>query len=190
MQCYRALVQLAEKRDQETGTHLARIGEYVYRLANRLELPRRYVENLRVFSQFHDIGKVGIPDQILLAPRRLTPDEFEIMKTHTTLGWQILKDVETMELAAETALTHHEHYDGTGYPQSLKGEAIPISGRITAIADVYDALRSSRPYKEAWTRERAAEYIRSQGGSQFDPRLSKLFAEIESEFNTIFMEGK
>ncbi len=185
LEVYQALTELAETRDQETGEHLKRISSYSRLLAERLDLPRHFIEDLEVFAPLHDIGKVGIPDQILLAPRRLTAEEFEIMKGHASLGCQILRGRPTLEMAAEIANGHHERYDGGGYPQGLAGEAIPLAARIVALADVYDALRSRRPYKEPWTHEAAAQVIRDGRATHFDPRLVDIFFARETEFAEI-----
>ena len=187
LQCYQAIVDLAAKRDNETGAHLERMGEYSFLLADRLGQAPDYSESIRLFAPFHDIGKVGIPDNILLAPRKLTDAEFEIMKTHAVLGWEILKNVETMELAAELILAHHEKYDGSGYPYGLRGKEIPLSGRIVAIADVYDALRSERHYKASWPRQQVVELILKEAGGHFDPKIIEIFSQVEDEFNEIFV---
>lgn len=121
--------ELAEKRDNDTGLHLRRVSEYSALLAAELQLPLSFVNDLRIFASLHDIGKVGIPDDILLAPRKLTSEEFEVIKTHSTIGYDILKDRPTLEMAADIAYTHHERFDGSGYPRGIVGEAIPISGR-------------------------------------------------------------
>lgn len=184
-ECYRAIVDLAEARDNETGQHLKRIAAFCRTLATQMQLPESYVADIEVFSQFHDIGKVGIPDSILLAPRKLSVEEFETMKTHAYLGYQILKDRHTLEMAAEIAFSHHEKFNGTGYPRGLAGEAIPLSGRISALADVYDALRTRRPYKQPWTHERAAELIRSERGQHFDPNVVDAFIKSEKEMQEI-----
>lgn len=183
--CYRTIVDLAEVRDNETGEHLKRMSEYSALLAEKCGLPRRFIKDIRRFAPFHDIGKVGIPDSVLLAPRKLSKDEFEMIKSHPTIGYDILKNAETLHFAAEIAHTHHEKYNGTGYPCGLQGEDIPISGRIIALADVYDALRSKRPYKEPWPHEKVVELIESERGEHFDPGLVDLFLECHEEFRTI-----
>lgn len=183
--CYHTIVDLAEVRDNETGEHLKRMSEYSALLARKLNLSRRFVKDIHRFAPFHDIGKVGVPDSILLAPRKLTKEEFEIIKTHPTIGYDILKNAETLQFAAEIAHAHHEKYNGKGYPQGLKGEEIPISGRIIALADVYDALRTKRPYKEPWPHEEVVELIKSERGEHFDPKLVDIFLENHAEFRAI-----
>lgn len=185
MEIYRAITGLAETRDNETGNHLKRIASYCRTLAEELGMPKAFLDQIELFSPLHDIGKVGIPDQILLAPRKLTDEEFEIMRTHTTLGYQILAGRTTLEMAAEIARFHHERYDGSGYPEGVGGGAIPVSARITALADVYDALTSERPYKKAWTHEAATELIRNERGQHFDPLVVEAFEKRQEEFNTI-----
>lgn len=185
MEIYRAITGLAETRDNETGNHLKRIAEYCRVLAEELGMPKAFVDQIQLFSPLHDIGKVGIPDQILLAPRKLTDEEFAIMRTHTTLGYQILAGRVTLEMAAEIARFHHERYDGKGYPEGVGGGTIPVAARITALADVYDALTSARPYKEPWSHEDTAELIRSEAGSHFDPIVVQAFRSREREFDAI-----
>ncbi|WP_437185227.1 HD domain-containing phosphohydrolase [Planctomicrobium sp. SH668] len=192
-----ALAKLAESRDQETGDHLERMREYVKILAEDLACEAEfsdvvdgaYINLLYLTSPLHDIGKVAIADSILLKPGKLTPEEFEIMKTHTVLGAQTLKDVAAnhpnasyLRIAIEIALTHHERYDGTGYPNGLTGEEIPLSGRITAVADVYDALTSPRVYKQPFSHEVARDIIIKESGSHFDPRIVRAFLRCESQF--------
>lgn len=173
------LGQIAEGRSKEIGNHVKRVAEYSKLLAEKVGLPERQVELIKLASPMHDIGKIAIPDTILNKPGRLTKEEFEIMKTHTTLGYEMLKNSKgkILQLAAEIALTHHEKWDGTGYPQGLKGEDIPITGRITAIADVFDALGSPRVYKHAWNLDEILTYFKEQRGKHFDPKLVDLFFE-------------
>ncbi len=185
LECYRAITDLAEKRDNETGAHLKRLSLYCGLLGEELKLPRARIADLATFVPLHDIGKVGISDSILLAPRSLSADEFETMKTHTTLGYEILLGRPTLELAAEIAHSHHERWDGSGYPQGLAGEAIPLCARITAVADVYDALRSVRPYKAAWSHADAKALIESERGMHFDPRMVDAFLAAEQRFDEI-----
>jgi putative two-component system response regulator len=135
----------------------------------------------------HDVGKIGIPDGILLKPGKLDPEEWEIMKTHAEIGADIMGDFDSplMRMAGMIAFTHHEKYDGSGYPNGIKGNGIPIEGRIAAICDVFDALTSERPYKEAWSVERAVDLINEESGKHFDPELVRLFNEILPDVLTI-----
>jgi PAS domain S-box-containing protein len=183
---YQAITALAEKRDNETGLHLKRVSEYAGLLARTIGLSRKFCEDIAIFAPLHDIGKVGITDSILLAPRKLTAEEFEIMKTHATIGYDIMKDRPTMEMGAEIAWTHHEKWDGSGYPRGLKGEDIPVSGRIVALTDVYDALRSRRVYKEPWTHEKTRDIILEGRGAHFAPEVVGAFLEVEAEICAIF----
>lgn len=197
-----SLARLAESRDMETGAHLERMSNYSRVLADevstfeqyRTEMNSDYVDAIYRSSPLHDIGKVGIPDSILLKPGKLTPDEWAIMKAHSTIGGDTLRDAETrLEAPGETFLTlgkliayyHHEKWDGSGYPEGLSGEQIPLSARIVALADAYDAITSKRCYKEAESHEVArAEIIRSSG-SHFDPDIVEAFLSVEDEFQAI-----
>ena len=197
----RALASLAETRDNETGNHIRRTQNYVKALALGLqdhprfscELSDAAIESLYKSAPLHDIGKVGIPDRILLKPGRLDEAEFEIMKTHTTLGRDaILHAEEGMEYesdflryAKEIAYSHQEKWDGTGYPQGLRGDAIPLSARLMAVADVYDALISKRVYKPAFPHERAIEIITEGRGKHFDPEVVDAFLDITEQFRDI-----
>jgi len=186
IEVYRALSELAEKRDNETGYHLRRIGLMASRLATLGGFGKRFVADIEIFAPLHDIGKVAIHDAILLAPRRLEPEEMDIMRTHATVGYSILKDRSSLEMAADITLFHHERWDGKGYPRGLSGEGIPAAARIVAICDVYDALRSVRPYKKAWPHAEAMGLIRDEAGAQFDPDLARLFVGHEAEFEELF----
>jgi response regulator RpfG family c-di-GMP phosphodiesterase len=192
------LAKLAEYRDKGTGLHLERIRDYTKALAEALAgrqaykgyITKEYIDDIYSSSILHDIGKVGIPDSILLKPAKLTPVEFEIVKRHSVLGGDILKAVESgimgrsfLALGKEIAYYHHERWDGTGYPDGLKGENIPLSARIVALADVYDALTSKRPYKEAYTHERARKIIINERGRHFDPDVVDAFVAREADFN-------
>ncbi len=185
MEIIHTITELAEMRDNETGAHIQRVGMYSGLIAERLGTPKKFREDIETFAPHHDIGKVGISDTLLLAERRLTDEEFEIMKTHTSHGYQLLTDKPALEMAASIAYTHHEKYDGRGYPRGLAGEQIPLEGRITALVDVYDALRSRRPYKEPWSHHDAREEIRRSSGSHFDPRLVETFLALEKDFEEI-----
>jgi len=174
-----------EWRDAETGQHIERIGCFCERLALAVGMAPADAELLRYASALHDVGKVGIPDHILSKPGSLDPAEWEAMKTHTTIGGNILagSSSQLIQLSEEIALTHHEHWDGSGYPLGLEGEQIPLAGRICAICDVFDALLSPRPYKDAWPYERAAAEIESLAGSQFDPGLVDAFMSIAPQLH-------
>lgn len=165
------LSKAAEYRDPETGAHVLRMAHYSQLIAKNLGLALQDQDALLEAAPMHDIGKVGIPDYILLKPGPLSPAEIIIMRQHAQIGFEILKGSESriLNVAAQIALTHHEKYDGSGYPYGLKGDDIPIYGRIVALSDVFDALLSHRPYKEAWEVERVAETIRAGVGSHFDP---------------------
>jgi putative two-component system response regulator len=173
------LALAAEFRDDETGQHTKRVGETSAAIARALKLPHEQVELIRRTAPLHDVGKIGISDLILLKAGKLTPDEFEIMKTHTTIGAKIQSGsaYPLLQMAEEIALTHHEKWDGTGYA-GLRGDAIPLPGRIVTVADVFDALTHERPYKEAWPIARAREEIAKQSGRQFDPRVVDAFIAI------------
>lgn len=183
--CFKTIVDLAEVRDNETGEHLKRIAKYSRLMAEHLGMTKKFIDSMENFSPFHDIGKVGIPDNVLLAPRKLTEAEFEIIKTHPTIGYDILKKTETLSFAADIAYCHHEKWDGSGYPRGLAGEDIPLSGRITALVDVYDALRMKRPYKDPWTHEKVCDLINSEKGKHFDPQLVDLFNNLHLKFKEI-----
>jgi HD-GYP domain-containing protein (c-di-GMP phosphodiesterase class II) len=190
VQLYQTIADLAELRDDDTGNHMKRVGLFAKMLAREYGMNQKYCEDIEVFAPMHDIGKVGILDSILRAPRKLSPEEFEIMKTHTLLGYNIIKGKEEFEMAAAITLHHHERFDGTGYPHGLEGKNIPLSAQITAIADVYDALRSKRPYKEPWTHADAVAQIVKGSGSHFDPDLIRLFSRLNERFEAVFNELK
>lgn len=197
----RAMASLAETRDNETGNHIRRTQHYTETLARHLQSHPRFKEELTdaaivtIFKSapLHDIGKVGIPDRILLKPGKLTPEEFEIMKTHTTLGRDAIIAAETgttqhnpfFRYAKEIAYSHQEKWDGSGYPEGLAGNAIPLSARLMAVADVYDALISERVYKPAYSHEQALEIIRDGRGSHFDPDIADAFLTLSEEFRRI-----
>ena len=174
------LATAGEYRDDDTGQHTQRVGHIAAELGALLGMSEKDVALLRRAAALHDVGKIGIPDSILLKPGKLTDEEFATMKTHTSIGSAILAmhHTELLRLAAEIALTHHERWDGRGYPGKLLGQEIPLSGRIVAVADVFDALTHKRPYKEAWPVEQAAAEIRMQSGSQFDPEVIAAFSGL------------
>jgi HD-GYP domain-containing protein (c-di-GMP phosphodiesterase class II)/DNA-binding LacI/PurR family transcriptional regulator len=173
------LGDILERRSFETGSHVKRVAEYSYVLAVKYGLNEEDAQLLKHASPMHDIGKLGIEESILRKPGKLTPEEFEKIKTHTTLGYEILKSSERklLKVASIIASQHHERYDGSGYPRGLKGEDIHIFGRITCIADVFDALGSDRVYKSEWPMDEICEYIQSQKGKMFDPKLTDIFFE-------------
>jgi len=165
------LARAGEYRDEETGNHIIRMAKYSRIIAEEIGLSREEAEVIEMAAPMHDIGKIGIRDDILLKPGKLTPEEFEIMKTHTLIGHDILKDSPSkfLQMGGIIALGHHEKFDGSGYPYGKKGEEIPIEARIVAVADVFDALVSERPYKNAWSTQAALEYMDSHRGRHFDP---------------------
>lgn len=173
------LSRAARYRDPETGVHIQRMAHYCLHIARNLGLPQEQQELLLDAAPMHDIGKVGVPDVILLKPARLEPSELLIMQQHAAIGHAILSRTRSplLDVAAQIAYTHHEKYDGTGYPRGLAGEQIPLVGRIAAVADVYDALTSRRPYKEAWTPGAAVDYLVKGSGSHFDPACVQAFLE-------------
>lgn len=173
LQIIQKLGRASEYKDNETGMHVMRMSHYSWVLARAYGFPDDLSEDLLNAAPMHDIGKIGIPDSIMLKPGKLTAEEFEIMKRHPIIGAEILgsSDSRLLQMAVSVALNHHEKWDGSGYPHGLKGESIPIEARIVALADVFDALTSKRPYKEAWPVEQALDYIREQAGKHFDPDL-------------------
>jgi putative two-component system response regulator len=174
------LGRAAEHRDPETHEHVTRMSNYSRLIGLHLGLSSEDAELLLLAAPLHDIGKLGTPDNILLKPGKLTPAEFEIMKEHTVIGSRILAhgDSPILKAGAQIALAHHEKFDGSGYPYGLKGESIPLFARIVAVADVFDALTSERPYKSAWPIERAIAHIREARGRHFDPACVDAFLEI------------
>ena len=198
-----ALSKLTESRDKSTGKHLERVQIYCRLLAEKLSREEPYnsviadtfINNIFNASPLHDIGKVAIPDHVLLKPGRLAAEEFEIMKTHSLIGAATMEAVNEIyrnnafiSMGISIARAHHERWDGTGYPNGLKEEEIPLAARIMAIADVYDALRSKRCYKGAFSREQSSEIIKDGSGTQFDPSLVKAFLEMEESFDRIGRE--
>ncbi|EMI21486.1 response regulator receiver modulated metal dependent phosphohydrolase [Rhodopirellula maiorica SM1] len=206
------LARAAELRDNDTGNHVIRVGRFAGLIADQLGLPNWYVEDVELASQLHDVGKIAVPDAILLKPGRIEPEEYELirnhlrkdgpriephsgddvktMRKHVEIGSKMLQDGSSlMRLAASIAMTHHENFDGSGYPQGLAGEAIPLEGRITAVADAYDALASDRPYKQALPRATCFEILDQQRGKHFDPavldaffRASRDIVQVQVEF--------
>jgi len=200
---YQALIfsqaRLAESRDLQTGMHLHRVRDYCSQLAGHMARHPRFhgaiypgfSQSIDFVAPLHDIGKVGVPDRILLKPGALTPDEFEVMKKHTVIGAESLKTVldycdhETFRMACRIIRHHHERYDGAGYPDGLAGEGIPVEARIMALADAFDAMLSKRMYKPAFTYEEAHEQIRSGRGTQFDPLITEIMLAHIEEFDRI-----
>jgi putative two-component system response regulator len=195
-----ALARLSEQRDNETGKHLERVASYCKLVAEGLRQDGKHTElitdlwihDLVRSSPLHDIGKVGIPDSILLKPGKLTPKEWEIMKTHAEIGAVTLDSVIQenghqgfLEMGRDIAWCHHEKWDGTGYPRGLSGPQIPLAARILALADVYDALTTVRPYKQAWEHADAVDWIRARAGSQFDPEIVASFLTRQEEAREI-----
>ena len=167
----------AEYRDEDTAMHLKRMSNYSALIARRMGLSDKEANLILYASPMHDVGKIGIPDDILFKQGRLTAEEFEIMKTHAEIGARILagSKAEVIQMAERIAMSHHEKWNGSGYPNGLKGEDIPLVGRITAIADVFDALTTRRPYKPAFPNEKAYSIIREEKGSHFDPHVVEVF---------------
>ena len=181
------LSRATERRDTDTGDHIARMSRICGILARGLGFCEEEAQLVEIASQMHDVGKVGIPDEILFKPGPLTPDERRIMETHTDLGWTILEGSKSrlLQLAANIAVAHHEKWDGTGYPKGAKGPEIPIEGRITALADVFDALMSVRPYKAAWPLDKARAFVVEGSGKHFDPACVAVFLERFEEIAAI-----
>ncbi|MEZ5719231.1 MAG: HD domain-containing protein [Burkholderiaceae bacterium] len=173
------LALAAEYKDDDTGVHIVRIGFLAEALALYLGLPRDFALQLRKAAPMHDVGKIGIPDSVLKKPGGFTPDERQIMDRHAVIGWELLgkSRIELFQLAAEVALTHHERWDGTGYPQGLAGEEIPLSGRIVSVVDFYDALTMDRVYRTAFSHARAMEMVQEQRGKAFDPDVVDCFVQ-------------
>ncbi|MBF0630860.1 MAG: two-component system response regulator [Magnetococcales bacterium] len=179
----RQLGRASEYRDNETGLHVVRMSHYVYILALKSGLSEPEANQLMQAAPMHDLGKIGIPDHILLKQGKLTPEEFDVIKTHTGIGYEIIgpQKSELLNLGRQIALTHHEKWNATGYPGKLRGEEIPLVGRLVAVGDVFDALTSIRPYKKAWTLDDALALIEKEAGEHFDPRLAKIFIGLKPE---------
>ena len=181
------LSRAAEYKDEDTGAHILRMSNYSAAIAGRMGLDENVVDSILYAAPMHDIGKIGTPDHILLKPGKLDPDEWEIMKQHAVNGARILEgsDAGFIKLGEVIALTHHEKWDGSGYPKGLKGSKIPQAGRITAIADVFDALTSKRPYKEPFSLEKSFVIIKEGRGNHFDPDVVDAFFAVEDEILAI-----
>lgn len=171
------LAKAGEYRDEGTGNHVLRIARYCRIMAETMGLPQARCDDIEIAAPMHDIGKVGIPDSILLKPARLTDTEFAVIRQHPCIGYEILKESPShfLQLGATIALSHHEKFDGTGYPQGQRGESIPIEARIVAVADVFDALVSKRPYKPSWSVEASVNYLCDLSGTHFDPQCVETF---------------
>jgi putative two-component system response regulator len=205
------LAHAGELRDELTGAHVLRVGHYCRILADGLGFDRAFVQRIMTAAPLHDLGKIGVPDKVLLKPGKLTEEEWRIMRGHTRIGrdilalgpsrgdplvfWQAMREIQAfddviesgvIEMAKNIALSHHERWDGTGYPDGLKGEEIPDEARIASVADVYDALRSVRPYKEAMSVERTEELIEAGAGTQFDPAVVEVFARKAKDLERVF----
>jgi response regulator RpfG family c-di-GMP phosphodiesterase len=182
------LGSVGEFRDSEIGRHVLRVGKYSRLLADAYGLPDDLVFMIEKAAPLHDIGKVGIPDNVLLKPAKLDGTEWDKMRKHVDYGYKILNGSRSnvIRMAQSIAISHHERWDGEGYPRQLKGEAIPIEGRITAIADVFDALVSKRPYKDAWVISDALANLKEQSGKAFDPTLIQLFMDNLDEVTSIY----
>lgn len=175
------LALASEYRDDDTGEHTRRVGAWAARIAQALSLRPAQVELIERAAPLHDLGKIGLPDAVLLKPGPVTPDEFRIIRTHTTIGARILSgsQVPLLQLAEEIALAHHERFDGSGYPKQLAGTAIPLAGRIVALADAYDAMTHERPYRPALSDEDALATIDAERGRQFDPGVADAFLQLQ-----------
>ena len=181
------LVMASEFKDEDTGDHIVRIGEYCTLLATQLGEKTEFIEIIHYSAPMHDIGKIGIPDKILLKPGKLTSEEFDVMKTHTIIGAKLLSESNSkiLQMAHTIAMNHHEKFNGRGYPRGLAGEDIPLPGRIVAIADTFDALTSRRPYKDPYPPDVVLDIMKKERGEQFDPRILDLFIENFDRFMAI-----
>ncbi|MCP4295953.1 MAG: HD domain-containing protein [Proteobacteria bacterium] len=177
----------AEFRDNETGKHIERIADYADLMALEIEMPPEERMLLKHTAPMHDVGKIGVPDRILLKPGRLSKEEFQIIKLHTVIGGKILSgtNIAILEFAKEIAVSHHERWDGEGYPFGLKKEEIPLPGMIVAVTDVFDALTSDRVYKEAWSMDKTFEYMKSQKEKHFHPDVVEAFLNVSDKVRTI-----
>ena len=186
------LARAGEFRDEETGYHLIRMSRYSRLIANAIGLDTDEAETVELAAPLHDIGKIGIPDHILLKAAKLDGAEWEVMRRHPVIGHEILKGSASkyVRMGALIALGHHEKYDGSGYPNGLVGDHIPLCARIVAVADVYDALTSVRPYKAAWPSEQAFDYVSAQGGGHFDPRMVEAFSGMKKQVLQVQQEWR
>lgn len=186
----RVLGRNSEFKDPDTGAHISRVAGYTRAISKAYGVPNQMQEIFYYAAPLHDIGKVGIKDSILLKPDKLTAIEWEIMKSHATIGYEILRNSKSEYLKAGgiIAYTHHERYDGKGYPTGLKGGAIPLAGRIVAVADVFDALTTDRPYKDAWSFDEGLKYLMKERGGHFDPDIIDAFLDCLDEIKAIYMD--
>jgi two-component system response regulator RpfG len=184
------LAKAGEYRDEETGNHVVRMAKYARIIAEEMGLDETTCIDIEYAAPMHDIGKIGIPDGVLLKPGKLNEREWEVMQSHTTIGYGILANSQSkyMQMGAVIALYHHERYDGQGYPNGLRGADIPLIARIVTVADVYDALVSVRPYKDAWPVEKAVDYIKEHAGTQLDPDCVAAFCKRVSDITQIQTE--
>ena len=182
------LSRVTELNDEYTGNHIRRVSRYCQEIARALGCSAEFIEQITFSSPMHDIGKISIPSNILGKPGKLTHEEFEVVKQHAANGAQILRGISFLSMACEIALTHHERYDGTGYPNALRGEHIPLTGRIVAVADVFDALISQRPYKEPYSFEQSIEIMSREAGKHFDPEVLGAFLGIRDRVREIAAE--
>ncbi len=187
LQIVQRLGRAAEYKDNETGMHVIRMSHYAQLLARAVGMDEAWAEDLLHAAPMHDVGKIGIPDAVLLKPGKLDADEWDIMRRHPRIGAEIIGEHASgvLRVAREIALTHHEKWDGSGYPEGLAGEAIPLASRIVAVADVFDALTTRRPYKDAWSLETAFCHLRSEAGRHFDPALVEPFIALEPEIRAV-----
>jgi putative two-component system response regulator len=181
------LSMAAEYKDKETGAHIKRVSLYSAAIARRMGLDQETIETILYAAPMHDVGKIGMPDRILMKPSKLNPEEWDIMKQHTVIGAKILKgsDAEFIRMGEMIALDHHEKWDGSGYPNGLNGLEIPVASRIVSVADVFDALTSNRPYKETLSVETAMDIVREGKGSYFDPEVTDAFFAVQNEILAI-----
>jgi HD-GYP domain-containing protein (c-di-GMP phosphodiesterase class II) len=173
-------------RDKETEGHTRRVTEMTLMLARRMGISEGDLVHIRRGALLHDIGKMGVPDSILLKPGPLTKEEWATMRLHPGLAYNMLSPIDHLRLALDIPYCHHEKWDGTGYPRGLKGEEIPLAARLFAVVDVWDALRSDRPYRPAWSKEEAIAFIHSETGSHFDPEVAKLFLETRPDRDELY----
>lgn len=179
------IISTLEARDSYTSHHSSRVAEMTEKICDLLNLPLDEKEVYHIAAHLHDVGKIGIRDSVLLKEGKLSQEEWEIMKSHAIQGYNILKNVKSFEEVAKIVRSHHERFDGKGYPYGLKGQAIPLSGRIMAIADVYDALISNRVYRKAMSQEETCKIIREGNGTQFDPLIIEAFKNVKEKFYQI-----